>query len=352
MRRHDLPGKEELRRRSAVRRRATSAVESGAEDLLRATVISRLRASESPAPESLQRAIVPLLQRTLGNDGASRLLSRADGSSVSGTPQRAGVIQRDPPPTKDPSLEEPKKPADLAESGKDLLLKYAEKYLGKLSDEAKKKLMAMWETSPTGVISAGAVIGGAGIAYLISSKTDVPGIPEIPLDILGGPFKGASIKLEIKGPLTDPESFGFKLTFKEQGRQKPKRRTAGSALNIYDYANPEAIAREVDGPEFETEIPDAGPDSNIRGENLANLVRVIGNGMLAGVQSNDKRPYVDLGVLPPTPEGFAGGLKKIVDALVQAAPTTLGSLEQVTFRFYRMGKQRLIPIVVVKPTLE
>jgi hypothetical protein len=279
--------------------------------------------------------MMPVLQRTIGNHAV----------------QRAGVIQRDPPPTKDPSLEEPK-PAELGDSAKELMLKYAEKYLGRLSDEAKKKLIAMWETSPTGVIAAGAVLGGAGVAYLISSKSDVPGIPDIPLDILGGPFKGATMTLEIKGPLTSPESFGFKLTFKEQGRQRAKRKSGNSAPNIYDFANPEAIALDVDGPEFETEVPDAGPDSNIRGENLANLVRVIGNGMLAGVQSKDKRPYIDLGELPPTPAGFAGGLKKIVDALVQAAPDTLGVLEQVNFRFFRAGKQRLIPIVVVRAAPE
>jgi hypothetical protein len=292
-------------------------------------------------PAAIERQALRALQRTVGN------------STVGGRLQgRAGpVIQRDPPPTTDPSLETPK-PADLADSAKDLLMKYAEKYLGRLGDEAKKRLAEAWDASPGGVIAAGAVVGGGGVAYLVGTKSALPGLPKIPLDVLGGPFKGATMELELKGPVTSPESFGFKITFHEQGKQRRKRSTTNAPPNIYTYANPEVIAQEVDGPAFETEVPEAGPDSNLRGENLANLVRIIGNGMLEGASKKETRPYVDLGELPPTPPEFVEGLKRIVEALIAAAPGALGKIEQVNFRVYRGGKLRFIPIRPSPPQAE
>jgi len=309
-------------------------------------------------PAQVERQALQVLQRAIGNSAVRDRLGAQSGKSAGTLAGPVGfvsvpshAVQRDGPQVTDPSVETPPKQADLADSAKDLLLKYAEKYLGKLGDEAKKRLVEAWDASPTGVIAAGAVVGGAGITYLLTSKSDMPGLPDIPLDILGGPFVGATMKLEIKGPLTSPESFGFKLTFKEQGKRK-KHVPTDAPPNIYDFANPEAIALEVDGPEFETEVPDAGPDSNIRGENLANLVRVVGNGMLAGVKNKETKPYVDLGELPPTPAGFAEGLKRIVDALVKAAPGTLGKIEQVNFRVFRGGKLRFIPIRPSPPQSE
>jgi hypothetical protein len=289
------------------------------------------RAGQPPA--AVERQALRVLQRTVGNSAVGGRLRTRIGAA----------IQRDPPPATDPSLESPK-PADLSDSAKELLMKYAEKYLGKLGDEAKKRLADAWDESPGGVIAAGAVIGGAGIAYLVGTKSALPGLPEIPLDVLGGPFKGATMKLEVKGPVTSPESFGFKITFHEQGDKKRKRTTTTAPPNIYTYANPEAIAQQVDGPEFETEVPEGGPDTNLRGANLANLVRIIGNGMREGARAKETRPYVDLGELPPTPPGFVDGLKRIVDALVAAAPSVLGKIEQVNFRVYRSGQVRFIPI--------
>jgi hypothetical protein len=284
-------------------------------------------------PATVERQALRALQRTVGNSAVGGRLQGRAGS----------VIQRDPPPTSDPSVKTPE-PADLGDSAKELLMKYAEKYLGKLGDEAKKRLAEAWDASPGGVIAAGAVVGGAGVAYLVGSKSEMPGLPEIPLDVLGGPFKGATMKLELKGPVTSPEAFGFKITFHEQGEKKRKRTATNAPPNIYTYANPEAIAQQVDGPEFESEVPEAGPDTNLRGENLANLVRIIGNGMLEGASRKETKPYVDLGELPPTPAGFAEGLKRIVEALIAAAPGVLGKIEQVNFRVYRSGKLRFIPI--------
>lgn len=221
---------------------------------------------------------------------------------------------------------------------------YTEKYLDRLGAEAKKRLADAWDQSPGGVIAAGAVIGAGGVAYLVGTKSALPGLPAIPLDKLGGPFEGATMELEIKGPITSPESFGFKITFSEKAKKQRKRTTQKDAPNIYTYANPEVIAKDVDGPAFETQIPGGDPDTNISGENLANLVRIIGNQMLEGAAKQETRPYVDLGELPPTPPGFAEGLQRIVDALIAAAPGKLGKIEQVNFRAYRSGKLRFIPV--------
>ncbi|HKG24833.1 MAG TPA: hypothetical protein VKB09_04250, partial [Thermomicrobiales bacterium] len=236
------------------------------------------------------------IQRTLGNAAAGEWVQRRTGTAAASP--RGHAIQRDGPPTTDPSLETPQ-PADLASSGKELVMKYAEKYLGRLSDEAKKRLADAWDESPGGVIAAGAVIGGAGVAYLVGTKSALPGLPAIPLDVLGGPFVGATIELQVGGPVTSPESFGFKITFSEQAKKRRKHSTTKTAPNIYTYANPEVIAQQVDGPAFETQVPDADSDTNLSGANLANLVRIIGNGMLDGASRKDTRPYVDLGELPP-----------------------------------------------------
>ena len=280
-------------------------------------------------------ARVLMLQQAAGNAAVQRRV-RSQGA----------LIQRDEsaPPTKDPSTTETTKPAKPEEVAKDLVKHYAKKYLGNLEDEAKKRLAQAWSESPGGVIAAGAVIGGAGVGYLIGTKSALPGLPPIPLDFIGGPFENATIELQMTGPVTSPEGFSFKITFK--GKAPDKRKPSDAALppNIYSYANPEAIAKEVDGPEFETEVPDAGPDSNLRGANLANIVRITGNAMLAAAQRKDLRPYVDLGELPPTPATFVVGLKRIVDALIAAAPTTLGKIEQVNFRVYRGGQLRFIPV--------
>jgi len=305
--------------------------------------------AHAPAPtptarDAADRSDPLTLQQTVGNAAVQRLLrGQAAGSrSASG-----GLIQRDdtaPPPTKDPSTQETTKPAKPEEVAKDLVKHYAKKYLGNLEDEAKKRLAQAWAESPGGVIAAGAVIGAAGVGYLIGTKSALPGLPAIPLDFIGGPFQNATIELQMTGPVTSPEGFSFKITFKGQEAQKRKPADAALPPNIYSYANPEAIAKEVDGPEFETEVPDAGPDSNLHGSNLANIVRITGNAMLAAAQKKDLRPYVDLGELPPTPPTFVAGLKRIVDALIAAAPTTLGKIEQVNFRVYRGGNLRFIPV--------
>lgn len=300
-------------------------------------------------PVAVERETMTALQRTIGNFAVGqRVLRRTDRqqtepAGTSGSSGRtAAVIQRDPPPTTDPSQETQPKPADLGGTAKDLVMKYADKYINQLGDEAKKRLAEAWEESPGGVIAAGAIIGGAGVTYLIGTKSALPGLPDIPLDFLGGPFKGATMKLEMKGPVTSPESFSFKLTFKEQANQRKKQAAKNAPPSIYAHANPEVIAKEVDGPAFEVKGADA--DTNLHGANLSNLVRVIGNGMLAGAINKDFKPYVDLGELPPTAPEFAEGLKRIVDALIAAAPGVLGKIEQVNFRVFRSGQLRFIPI--------
>jgi len=286
-------------------------------------------------PTPIEQQTLTTLQRTVGN--------AAVGGWLRDQQTAARTIQRDTPPTKDPSQETPPKPAKVEDAAKDLLKHYAKKYLGPLGDDAKKRLAQAWAESPGGVIAAGAIVGAAGVAYLIGTKSALPGLPPIPLDFIGGPFENATIELQMTGPVTSPEGFSFKITFKGKGGEKKKPAAALDAPNIYSYANPEAIAKEVNGPEFETEIPGQGSDSNLSA-NLANIVRITGNAMLAAAQKKDFRPYVDLGEIPPTPPGFAEGLRRIVDALITAAPSTLGKIEQVNFRVYKGGQLRFIPI--------
>lgn len=305
----------------------------------------------SRLPSSLEQQALFSLQRTVGNSAAQGWLHAHEAAATAGTSAalrsdvRSGYqIQRDTPPTTDPSNETPPKPAKVEDAAKDLLKHYAKKYLGPLGEDAKKRLAQAWAESPGGVIAAGAIVGAAGVSYLIGTKSALPAVPPIPLDFIGGPFENATIELQMTGPVTSPEGFSFKITFKGKAAEKKKPAAGLTAPNIYSYANPEAIAKEVDGPEFETEIPGEGPDTNLSGANLANIVRITGNAMLAAAQKKDFRPYVDLGELPPTPPTFVVGLKRVVDALIAAAPSTLGKIEQVNFRVYKGGELRFIPV--------
>src|SRR5687767_4893875 len=112
-------------------------------------------------------------------------------------------------------------------AAKDLVKKYAEDNLGPLKEKALNDLAKAWRESPGGVIAVGAVLGAAGVTYLVKTGADLPPIPAIPLDFLAGKapiFKGAELKIEVKGPITGPESFMVTIKFKEQagGAQKPK----------------------------------------------------------------------------------------------------------------------------------
>src|SRR5262245_41530066 len=101
-----------------------------------------------------------------------------------------------PPPTRDPAQEEREQreeqqqqatqPASdrMAGAAKDLLMHYASQHLGRLQEQALNDLARAWRESPGGVIAAGAILGSAGVAYLVGTGSNLPPIPAIPLDFL------------------------------------------------------------------------------------------------------------------------------------------------------------------------
>jgi len=114
----------------------------------------------------------------------------------------------------------------MADAAKDVLKKYAEDNLGKLKEDALDQLGKAWKDSPGGVIAAGTIIGAAGVAYLVGTKSDLPSIPAIPLDFLAkrsSIFKGAELNIEVKGRITGPESIKISITFHEQGGPAGKK---------------------------------------------------------------------------------------------------------------------------------
>jgi hypothetical protein len=69
------------------------------------------------------------------------------------------------------------------------------------------------------------VLTAAGVTYLVKTGGSLPDIPPIPLDFLGKKvpiFEGAELKIEVKGPVTGPESFKVTIIFHEGGNAKPK----------------------------------------------------------------------------------------------------------------------------------
>ena len=238
--------------------------------------------------------------------------------------------------------------ADPARVAERLLLHYLGPYLTRLSDEAKRRLVDAWRESPGGVIAAAGIVGSAGIAYLVGTESALPALPAIPLDALGGIFRGAELRLQLSGPVTDPTSFQFSVTFHERPAPRRARDVAPDGEYIDDLLadgnKPEDIAARVDGPEFETEVPGEGPGSDIA-LYLGEFIRTLANALLREVADEPVRPWIDLGQLPPLPGDFGRGLTRIIDELVTALPDRFGSLEQVSF-ITRVGHDvRWIPVI-------
>jgi N-acetylmuramoyl-L-alanine amidase len=247
--------------------------------------------------------------------------------------------------TGEPSEPRPADPADVAQR---LLQHYLGPYLGRLSEEAKRRLLEAWREAPGGVIAAAAILGSAGIGYLVGTNSPLPSIPAIPLDTLGGVFQGAELQLRLNGPITSPESFQFMLTFRERPSPARRRESAPASEVIDDLlprgVTPEQIATQIDGPEFETEVPGEGPESDIA-LYLGELVRSIANNLLLEMSRDPARPWLDLGQLPPLPGNFGRGLQRLIDALVQALPDRFGSIEQVSFVTHHGDQVRWIPVI-------
>jgi hypothetical protein len=165
---------------------------------------------------------------------------------------------------RDKQQQEAKKPNEdrMADAAKDLVKKYAEDNLGPLKEKALNDLAKAWKESPGGVIALGAVVGAAGVTYLVKTGGSVPSIPAIPLDFLAKKapiFKGAELNIEVKGPITGPESFKVSITFREQAgeKDKPKSPGRGKVLSL-------KIKLEPGGAKASS--PETGADLEVEGK--------------------------------------------------------------------------------------
>ena len=183
----------------------------------------------------------------------------ADGDSRARDPDREETDKREK------QRDDAKKPnADrMADAAKDLLKKYAEDNLGPLKEKALNDLAKAWQESPGGVITAGAILGAAGVTYLVKTGSNLPPIPAIPLDFLAGKapvFKGAELKIEVKGPITGPESFMVSITFHEQGGGKEKAKAGAGRGKAF---TPRLTLRTGGAT---AKSPEPGADLDIEGE--------------------------------------------------------------------------------------
>jgi hypothetical protein len=142
--------------------------------------------------------------------------------------ERARNLDKEEQDKREKEREASKQPVKdrMTDAAKEALKKYAEDNLGKLKEEALDRLAKAWKESPGGVIAAGAILGAAGATYLVKTGADLPAIPAIPLDFLAkrAPiFKGAELNIEVKGPITGPESIMVKITFHEGGGKDEKK---------------------------------------------------------------------------------------------------------------------------------
>jgi len=241
----------------------------------------------------------------------------------------------------------------MSDAAKEVLKKYAEDNLGKLKEEALNQLAKAWQESPGGVIAVGAILGAAGVTYLVKTGSELPGIPAIPLDFLAkrAPiFKGAELNIEVKGPITGPESFKVTITFHEQAGKKEKkgsgkRKVFGLQLNLRPgsakAASPETGADlEIEG---QISVPmDAKPEdvsATIKAIKDAQIeVMVLGSPTytvkVLSVQDNSRpAPY---GLSPPPtaltvrlktamPPMFHQGKDEVIDAPVRVEINHVGS---------------------------
>src|SRR6266704_729106 len=149
----------------------------------------------------------------------------------------------------------------MTDAAKEVLKKYAEDNLGKLKEEALDQLAKAWRESPGGVIAAGAILGAAGVTYLVKTGSELPSIPPIPLDFLAkrAPiFKGAELNIEVKGPITGPESFKVSITFHEQaGKDEKKGGGKGKVFRLQLNLRPGGA---------KAASPETGADLDIEGQ--------------------------------------------------------------------------------------
>jgi hypothetical protein len=172
----------------------------------------------------------------------------------------------------------------MTDAAKKLLKKYAEDNLGPLKEKALNDLAKAWKESPGGVIAAGAVLGAAGVTYLVKTGSSLPSIPAIPLDFLAKKapiFKGAELNIEVKGPITGPESFKITITFREQPGAKGDAKSGsgrGKAFTPRLTLRPGGAKAQSPEPGTDLEIEgDVAIPSNANQDDVAATIKAIQN---------------------------------------------------------------------------
>ena len=181
--------------------------------------------------------------------------------------------------------DESKKPVDdrMKDAAKDLLKKYAEDKLGPLKEKALEDLAKAWRESPGVVIGVGTVLTAAGVTYLVKTGSSLPSIPAIPLDFLAGKapiFKGAELNIEVKGPITGPESFMVSITFHEQGGKPQSKSGSGRGKAFVLRLKLEPGGAKADSPEKGTDLIIDGNvsiPSNASGDDASATIKAIEN---------------------------------------------------------------------------
>ena len=185
-----------------------------------------------------------------------------DGSQAANGSRDPDQVDRE---NREKQQQDAKQPAadKMAAAAKDLLFHYASENLAPLKEKALNDLARAWREAPGGVIAASAILGAAGVTYLIKTGTNLPKIPSIPLDFLAGRapvFKGAELNLEVNGPITSPSSFKVSITFHEQAGGQGQTKSRPGRGKVF---TPRMVLRQ-DGVKAGGEEP--GADLDIEGQ--------------------------------------------------------------------------------------
>jgi len=133
------------------------------------------------------------------------------------------------------------------------------------------------------------------------------------------------------------------------------------AIGHFTSTTSEAIAARIDGPEFESEVPGRGPQSNLS-TFLPDLVATVIDKMILAAHDGKDRVDIEmpLGDIP-IPSGLSIGLQRMVDAIVATDPKLMGGFQQVGFLIYQTPKDQkdlrsarlgdLVKIIPVRPSL-
>src|SRR6185503_7538484 len=151
--------------------------------------------------------------------------------------------------------------------------------------------------------------------------------------------------------------FGFQVTFHERAASSRDGGAPPSGAAHPDIdalladagTSPRAIADRVNGPEFDTDIPDNPAHFNLgNNDTFEDFVRVIGGMLYDAVEREPQRPWVnivDYYNLPYLPTAFSRGLTRLFDALMAALPDRLSQILQVSLAVRVDGEVHWVPVL-------